>query len=916
MVSCVYFTDPAIGAVFRESKEAIKKKYVYDYYCVKYKPGTDPSIQPKSQYPQVVRVVPNTENNNSNIFINQMRPTFIEEENDGDDLEANPAAMSTTGGDTFIDPLDVSYIHSHMSSTPQQQGSVSPLTTHKPGVPTMEVHKTHPRSRRPSEATTTAGLGGQSSSAATSSSKQYDRRRYSVISVTSTNGKVFLPNDVIMDNATERRTGFMDIFKESRHHVTTIPMRRVSRDDLKKYPNAAANVIMQHHPHGGFTQHADVVETLVPFQWPKMAKFIHWTLVSIFKVRPVGRSDSDAQDLLNDELVCKFKGKYCSEKSGGTGQPTRVFRDYTDSSEPGTPPLLPIIATSPSSAGSIQSPILTGTRDPSSAVSFKDVSNESSDVRLSKQVASTELLSASQSSLLKVSPLLIPKPRARSIGADSSYYPTSPLALSMTSATSSAGGHSGPTHTSPYSPGSAGNKKSLMRRVSTINVASLQRGHVKELTGTPPVRPIGYLERRPSSSTSSSSNKLVNTLGLAKMWPRKGSIQFNWGKFGSSRGGGTGNESTSYTSGGLAAAVSTSKKKKASSLLATPTLGTSPLRRESTSVLRRESSSTVAQQQVKNDSMIGLGVTSGGPGNSSGCELFIKRAIEQPIDKNAFLDTDDEDNNGIEKETKKQEASSTQEEESIVHRPEAVAVPSGLAMISPFPIELSPRPISQYRKQSLKKRVRHVSTSSDLKSSVPIRTPIQKSRGSGTEKRLSLFAGDDGKRKSVAASTTAAAGKGSDEDVDPLTSLMELFDGKNNALSEEEDSSSSSGNGVRPTADDILQPVRASAYTSLTPTEEKTRPVSLVSELSKASSSKKSYSSTSPPPPPFAQAMKERGVHQQEGFKESYTTIDFISNWQIEPTEDETRITILSEPWDIEKQLKLQMKMAEDIAHM
>ncbi|RCH90259.1 hypothetical protein CU098_000337, partial [Rhizopus stolonifer] len=36
MVSCIYFTDPAINAIFREGIEYLKHQYVYNYYCVRY----------------------------------------------------------------------------------------------------------------------------------------------------------------------------------------------------------------------------------------------------------------------------------------------------------------------------------------------------------------------------------------------------------------------------------------------------------------------------------------------------------------------------------------------------------------------------------------------------------------------------------------------------------------------------------------------------------------------------------------------------------------------------------------------------------------------------------------------------------------------------------------------------------------
>lgn len=267
MVSCIYFTDPAIGAVLKDFRDSFKKKYVYDYYCVKYQPVSDPKVQDKSQYPRLVKVIP-TDKPSSGISTH-MRSMY------SDDI---PAESLFSHGESFISPLDMSHLHPHMSRTP---------IYHKPEVPAMEVSKTRKESH-------------------------HNDRRYSVLSVTTISGRVFLPNEAIHDN---HMFDNMPCFS-LKSNVFTIPMRCVT--NIKK------NSTNAHRHHHAYSKHSETVETLVPFKFPKTAKFIHWTLVSIFRVSPIERKDSDAdEDLLQP-----------SQK-----RPVRIFHDYTDNSNPNTPGL-------------------------------------------------------------------------------------------------------------------------------------------------------------------------------------------------------------------------------------------------------------------------------------------------------------------------------------------------------------------------------------------------------------------------------------------------------------------------------------------------------------------------------------------------------------------------------------------------
>lgn len=259
MVSCIYFTDPAIGAVLKDSRDRINKKYVYDYYCLKYQPSTNTKVPDKSQYPRLVKVV-SIDKSPPSLF--RMRSMY------SDNL---PAESVFSHSESFISPLDMSEFHPHMSHIP---------TYHKPGMPTMEVYREE--------------------------SNKHDRR-YSVVSVTTMNGKIILPNEVMTDHSTTDNSTCL-CFKPK---VSTIPMRRVN-NTLK---NSAG---LRPHPQS-YSKNTEIVETLAPYNHPKTAKCIHWILVSIFKVSPIERrkSDEDATQLFQ--------------------RPSRVLRDYTDCSNPDTP---------------------------------------------------------------------------------------------------------------------------------------------------------------------------------------------------------------------------------------------------------------------------------------------------------------------------------------------------------------------------------------------------------------------------------------------------------------------------------------------------------------------------------------------------------------------------------------------------
>lgn len=268
MVSCIYITDPAIGAVVKDFKDGLKKKYVFDYYSIKFQPGSDPTVQAKSQYPQLVSIIPlsTTATPDENY---RVRTTYF----GSPQAESVFSGGASTIGESTVSPLDMSHFHPHMSTLPN---------IHKPEIPTLEVHTT------PEEL-------------------HNSNRRYSVVSVTSMTGKIFLPNEVIQKNqVTPKKFGCFQI-----SNVSIIPMRRIS--DVKK-----TQLDARRHRRA-YSKNTETVEILVPYRFPKAAKCLHWILVSIFRVKPIERSDS-----------------ICGSNRESTQKP-RVFYDYTDTSHPGTP---------------------------------------------------------------------------------------------------------------------------------------------------------------------------------------------------------------------------------------------------------------------------------------------------------------------------------------------------------------------------------------------------------------------------------------------------------------------------------------------------------------------------------------------------------------------------------------------------
>ncbi|KAI9342690.1 hypothetical protein BD770DRAFT_414564 [Pilaira anomala] len=396
MVSVIYFTDPAIGAVIRDFKHKIKKKYVFDYYTVKFQPASGTAAQAKSQYPQLINIIPLSKTTSTDES-NRLR-TFYFRNRTNEGVPSNDVGTSASAGsgEPFISPLNMT----ELQKTPTELA---------PDTPAVEVTKSH---REPDP-----------------------DRRYSVVSVTAKSGKVFLPNEIHPENqATHKSTLCLP-----RSNVSIIPMRRVSdakriQLDGRRYRRA-------------YSKNTEAVEMLVSYKYPHAAKCMHWLLTRVFKVKP-------------DE---RRKSTY-SEQETDHSRPKRVFFDYTESSNPGTPiNLEPVDA---SEIGSHDEPV------------------------------SEHLYS----------------PRIRSrygiCGSDNS------LDLQTTRAQTSNNDKI---------------KLHSIRRVSSINIASLYRNRVKE-----EIRPSSSLststrpDERISSHTLGSNSVFANQLGISKLLSHGGS--FSWSR--------------------------------------------------------------------------------------------------------------------------------------------------------------------------------------------------------------------------------------------------------------------------------------------------------------------------------------------------------------------------------------------------
>jgi hypothetical protein len=143
--------------------------------------------------------------------------------------------------------------------------------------------------------------------------------------------------------------------------------------------------------------------------------------------------------------------------------------------------------------------------------------------------------------------------------------------------------------------------------------------------------------------------------------------------------------------------------------------------------------------------------------------------------------------------------------------------------------------------------------------------------------------------------------------------LHEIFRPLTNELTEAEEQGYPRELSPRPQTSKILSRRPSVRVPVHTPVESIAEEINIVYEVMDAQTPKYTNSGASPLFVDRAndQSTKQRpmAINTHDGLKYGHTTVTNISNWQDENTPDEDRITTVSEPWDIEEQLKESMKM-------
>ncbi|KAL0140007.1 hypothetical protein V8B55DRAFT_1503343 [Mucor lusitanicus] len=452
MISCIYFTDPAIRAVVKESIHKLKQRYVYDYFSIKYEPGTDPSVQAASHYPKILKIVPVTDDiDRTPEYVQEVRNRYFSQ-----DLEIQG------GGGTersMLDPLD------HHTIDPTQFQSRPP--SHKPDVPTITIQTAHHASdweNSPQE------------------------RRYSVLNATSIHGHTYTPNEAVAAAADTKR-------RPSAARAKTIPMHRVDNTVDVGVNMSRKNHHYSPHQHR-YLKHTERVETLVPYKFPVMARMVHWLLIHVFRVKaePPHRHDSDDDDSDDDD---SDNGDFFARPGRRPDGPSRTFRDYTDGSDPESPKLMrrnDSISFHPDVELKSAASLLYSQQ--------RDVGSTSS-VQFPPEGSTTATITTTGRMARKRS---MPEIFFLRRGSDSRY------ARGLKE-----GG------TSPEFP---------LRRVSSINVATLQRNRVNKK----PVKSASIQTSPPLESRDSAPSSNKPSIGLSKMLNRGRSMSFSWTRLTNAKG--------------------------------------------------------------------------------------------------------------------------------------------------------------------------------------------------------------------------------------------------------------------------------------------------------------------------------------------------------------------------------------------
>ncbi|KAG1150064.1 hypothetical protein G6F36_014694 [Rhizopus arrhizus] len=103
-------------------------------------------------------------------------------------------------------------------------------------------------------------------------------KTYNIVSVTSKNGKSFVPSDNFI-NENDQPYALCCQYNS----ITVIPLKKSyestrssSSDRSKNFPNVSLQA-----------KNDSATEHLAPFKYPRLAKFMHWMLISVVRIKPV-----------------------------------------------------------------------------------------------------------------------------------------------------------------------------------------------------------------------------------------------------------------------------------------------------------------------------------------------------------------------------------------------------------------------------------------------------------------------------------------------------------------------------------------------------------------------------------------------------------------------------------------------------
>lgn len=439
MISCIYFTDPAIRAVVYESIDKLKQRYVYDYFIINYQPGADPTIHVDAQYPKVLKIVPVTdEMDRTPEYVRQVQDRYFNQ-----DFEIRDENSTARVERPALDPLD------HHTIDPTQFHSIPPKR--KPEIPTITIETLHHKTDR---------------------EISHNNRRYSVLNAISVNGNTYMPNEAIVDTPTNTEYSSKSLKPMK---FKTIPMHRMDNTfDVGVNMDRKNQYNHQHR----YLKHTEKVETLVPYKCPKVARMIHWVLVSIFRVKTIQAHRDSDDDYSDDDIVVNP-----ITRQGG---PSGMFRDIADGSDVALSKI-PHRNDSISFHPDVELKSIPPLSKMSSLHAQNDIGSISSeDINRSQPGGSTVVRKRSMPEVLR---------RRNSFQCTKSFKESK---LSMVP----------------------------VRRASSINVATLQRNglHTNPIDIPSIISSATDKELRRNVLPS----KLTSSIGLSKMLNRKRSMSFSW----------------------------------------------------------------------------------------------------------------------------------------------------------------------------------------------------------------------------------------------------------------------------------------------------------------------------------------------------------------------------------------------------